>query len=144
MRAPADASGRAASPGGWIVNISSMAGRVPLPGCSYYGAAKSGLAMASQIAAVELAAAGIHVLTVLPGPVRSDLESRARAQVAPGFVSRHIPTGDPGVLADRIERALARGCKRLVYPGFYRLANQLVGTSTWLAANIGPAPTDAP
>ena len=26
----------------WIVNVSSMAGRVPLKGCAYYGAAKAG------------------------------------------------------------------------------------------------------
>ena len=32
---------------GVIVNISSMAGRVPLRGCAYYGGAKAGLAMAS-------------------------------------------------------------------------------------------------
>ena len=142
---PASGQGEKAGGGaGWIVNISSMAGRVPLLGCSYYGAAKSGLALASQIAGSELAAAGIHVLTVLPGPVASDLESRARAQVEPSFVSRHIPTGDAVILADRIERALARGRKRLVYPGFYRLADRLVGTSTWVAATLGPLPTDAP
>ena len=129
---------------GWIVNISSMAGRVPLRGCSYYGAAKAGLALASQVAGWELAAAGIHVLTVLPGPVRSGLESRARAQVEPGVVSRHIPTGEAAVLADRIERALATARRRLVYPGFYGLADRLVGTSSWVSENLGPAPTDAP
>ena len=132
------------APAGWIVNISSMAGRVPLRGCSYYGAAKAGLAAASQVAGWELAAAGIHVLTVLPGPVRSNLESRARAQVKPGLVSRHIPTGDAVALADRIERALATARRRLVYPAFYGLADRLVGTSSWIAANLGPAPTDAP
>lgn len=136
--------GRPATVRGWIVNISSMAGRIPLRGCSYYGAAKAGLATASQVAGWELAAAGIHVLTVLPGPVRSGLESRARAQVAPGLVSRYIPTGDAVVLADRIERALATAKRRLVYPAVYGLADRLVGTSSWLAANLGPAPTDAP
>lgn len=129
---------------GWIVNISSMAGRVPLRGCSYYGAAKAGLATASQVAGWELAAAGIHVLTVLPGPVRSGLESRARAQVKPGLVSRCIPTGDAVILAERIERALVTSRRRLVYPAFYGLADRLVGTSSWLAENLGPAPTDAP
>lgn len=140
---PPDPGSRAAVRG-WIVNISSMAGRVPLRGCSYYGAAKAGLAAASQVAGWELAAAGIHVLTVLPGPVRSNLESRARAQVKPGLVSRHIPTGDAVALADRIERALATARRRLVYPAFYGLADRLVGTSSWIAANLGPAPTDAP
>jgi short-subunit dehydrogenase len=132
------------TPRGWIVNISSMAGRVPLRGCSYYGAAKSGLALASQIAGMELRSAGIHVLTVLPGPVFSGLESRARGQVQQGLVSRYIPTGDPSVLADRIERALHSGRKRLVYPTVYAIADRMIGASSSFTATFSPDPTDAP
>lgn len=133
-----------AGPRGAIVNISSMAGRVPLRGCSYYGAAKSGLALASQITGLEVAAAGIHVLTVLPGPVASGLESRARAQVTPGLVTRYIPTGAPLPLARRIARAVITGKKRLVYPAVYGLADRLLGTSSLIATTCGPAPTDVP
>src|SRR4029079_16713791 len=35
---------------GTIVNVTSMAGVTPLRGCTYYGGAKAGLAMASEIA----------------------------------------------------------------------------------------------
>ena len=35
---------------GLVINVSSMAGRVPLRGCAYYGAAKAGLARASAAA----------------------------------------------------------------------------------------------
>jgi short-subunit dehydrogenase len=55
---------------GCVVNISSMAGRVPIKGCTYYGATKSGIGMASEIAHHELLPKGIHVLTVYPGPVK--------------------------------------------------------------------------
>lgn len=130
--------------GGAIVNISSLAGRVPLRGCSYYGAAKSGLALASQIAGLELRARGIRVLTVLPGPVASRLEARARAQVRQGVASRHIPTGDPETLARRIVQALARGRSRLVYPGVYALADRCIGLSSAFTAAFSPPPTDAP
>lgn len=129
--------------GGWIVNISSMAGRVPLRGCSYYGAAKSGLAMASEIAGLELAPR-VHVLTVLPGPVYSKLEARARAQVRPGVASRHIPTGDAATLARRIESALARGQRRLVYPGLYGVADRFPGLSARFTAAFSPMPADDP
>lgn len=129
---------------GWIVNISSMAGRVPLRGCAYYGAAKSGLALASQIAGLELRARNLHVLTVLPGPVQSQLEARARAQVPANFAARHLPTGKPSVLAHRIERALQRGSRRLVYPAAYALADRFVGLASCFTAAASPHPNDQP
>jgi short-subunit dehydrogenase len=138
----ADPSRAPSEPRGWIVNISSMAGRVPLLGCSYYGAAKSGLALASEIIGLELAEKGVHVLTVLPGPVHSELESRARSQVHPGFVSNNIPTGNPEELALAIEQALRLGDSRLVYPGIYRVADLFLGASSAIAAAFSPVPTD--
>ena len=57
---------------GLVVNVASMAGLVPLRGSAYYGAAKAGLAMASEISRLELARHGVHVLTVYPGPVASE------------------------------------------------------------------------
>ncbi|MCA9615099.1 MAG: SDR family NAD(P)-dependent oxidoreductase, partial [Myxococcales bacterium] len=53
--------------GAAIVNVASLAGVVPLRGATYYGAAKAGFAMASEIAHVELAPHGVHVVTVYPG-----------------------------------------------------------------------------
>ena len=38
---------------GLVVNVSSMAGVTPLRGCTFYGGAKAGLAMASEIARLE-------------------------------------------------------------------------------------------
>lgn len=140
-------AGTGAAGSGWrgaIVNVSSMAGRVPLRGCSYYGAAKAGLCVASQVAGLELAASGIHVVTVLPGPVASALESRARGQVEPGLVSRYIPTGNPAALARKIAQALATGRRRVIYPAVYRIADRFAGTSGRLAAAFGPEPTNSP
>lgn len=130
--------------GGWIVNISSMAGRVPVRGCAYYGAAKSGLAMASQIAGLELASRSVHVLTVLPGPVRSPLEKRARGQVPDHVAVRSLPTGEPLELAQRIERALAKRRKRLVYPAVYALADAFSGLAGCFTAAVSPKPKDEP
>lgn len=130
--------------GGSIVNISSMAGRVPLRGCSYYGAAKAGLEMASKIAGLELSKRGIHVLTVLPGPVRSGLEARARAQVPKTRVSERLPTGEPHELAMRIERALVRRTARLVYPRIYELADLLPSIASCFTAAASPEPLDEP
>lgn len=126
---------------GWIVNISSMAGRVPLRGCALYGAAKAGLALASDVLGLELAGR-VHVLTVLPGPVRSPLERRARGQVHDGLVRRHVPTGEPAEAAAAICAALAQGRRRLIYPRLYTLADRCDGISARISAALGPAPTD--
>lgn len=126
--------------GACIVNVSSMAGRVPIKGCTYYGGAKAGLAMASEIAHVELAARGIRVVTVYPGPVSSGLEAHARGQVAGSLVAKYIPTGTPDVLAGKIVDACDRGAPRVVYPGVYGVAYALDALAARVTASIGPDP----
>ncbi|MGB2247751.1 MAG: SDR family NAD(P)-dependent oxidoreductase [Alcanivorax sediminis] len=110
---------------GCVINISSMAGRVPIRGCSYYGGAKAGLGMASEIARLDLKKEGVNVVTVYPGPVYSGLESHARNQVKRGAISRFIPTGKPDVLAERIYHTFHKGGARVIYPDVYSLAKQV-------------------
>ncbi len=128
---------------GNIVNVSSMAGVTPLRGCAYYGAAKAGLAMASEIARIELAPSGVHVLTVYPGPVRSELERRARAQAPDSLAARLIPTGDPGKLATLVLDACERGRARVVYPPFYDLASRFPVLASRITRAVSPRPLDA-
>ncbi|HUS32742.1 MAG TPA: SDR family NAD(P)-dependent oxidoreductase [Kofleriaceae bacterium] len=126
---------------GLIVNIASMAGRVPLKGCAYYGAAKAGLAMASEIARADLAGRGVQVVTVYPGPVKSALEAGARADYGgAGLVGRFAPTGDPSVLASKIMRAIDEGQPRVIYPGLYGVGWTAPNLSRWVALAFGPSP----
>jgi 3-oxoacyl-[acyl-carrier protein] reductase/meso-butanediol dehydrogenase/(S,S)-butanediol dehydrogenase/diacetyl reductase len=53
--------------GGSIVNISSVAGRIPGPNTGAYGASKAGLNAFSRVLAMELAREKIRVNAVLPG-----------------------------------------------------------------------------
>lgn len=133
-----------ASRHGTIVNVASLAGVAPLRGCAYYGAAKAGLAMASDIARLELEPKGVHVLTVLPGPVRSVLERRAREQFGGAHIARLAPAGDPKVLAERVVRACVRRQARVVYPALYELAGHFPGIAGGLTRALSPAPADAP
>jgi len=97
--------------GACIVNVSSMAGRVPIKGCTYQGEAKAGLAMASEIAHVELAARGIRVVTVYPGPVSSGLEAHARGQVAGSLVARIFPRARPTSSPARSSMRMIATCR---------------------------------
>ena len=56
---------------GTIVNISSVAGHIPLPFHSLYSATKFAMNALSKAARVELQSEGIHVMTVCPGYVRT-------------------------------------------------------------------------
>lgn len=128
---------------GFVINIASMAGRVPLRGCGYYGAAKAGLAMASEIARAELARHGVRVVTVYPGPVKSALEAGARAGYGgAGVVGRFAPTGDAMALAARIMHALDHDEPRVIYPRLYGVGWNAPNLSSWFALSYGPHPVN--
>lgn len=126
---------------GLLVNVASMAGRVPLRGCAYYGAAKAGLAMASEIARADLASRGIRVVTVYPGPVKSALEAGARADYGGGgLFGRFAPTGDPTALASRIMHAIEHDEPRVIYPRLYGVGWTAPNLSSWITLSYGPPP----
>jgi short-subunit dehydrogenase len=126
---------------GLVINVASMAGRVPLKGAAYYGAAKAGLAMASEIARADLAEHGVQVITVYPGPVKSALEAGARADYGGGgLMAKLAPTGDPGELARRIMRAIVDDEPRVIYPRVYGVGWTAPNLSSWLALSYGPPP----
>jgi NAD(P)-dependent dehydrogenase (short-subunit alcohol dehydrogenase family) len=54
---------------GSIVNVSSMAGKIGMPGGAAYGATKAAMSSMTQAWAAELASSGIRVNAVAPGPV---------------------------------------------------------------------------
>jgi short-subunit dehydrogenase len=133
--------GMVAARRGLIVNVSSMAGKVPLKGCTYYGASKAGLAMASEIARADLAPHGVSVVTVYPGPVRSPLEQGARDQYGGGgLFGRFAPLGEPAELARRIMTAIDRNAARVIYPRVYNAGWSATPLASWFALSYGPPP----
>ena len=62
---------------GTIINISSVAGHIPLPFHAVYSATKFAMNAFGKAANVELKGSGIHVMTVCPGYVRTDFGANA-------------------------------------------------------------------
>ena len=99
---------------GWIVFVASVAGKIASPEESAYVASKFALVGLASSLSLEVEGAGVHVLTVCPGVIRTpffDAESLARMPA----VSRRQMVEVDG-LVDAILDALARGRRELTYP----------------------------
>ena len=92
--------------GGTIINISSVAGHIPVPFHAAYSATKFALNAIGKAAGVELKKDGIHVLTVCPGYVRTGFGENA---IQGKEVKRVRPGSVKGVTAERVARATLRG-----------------------------------
>jgi NAD(P)-dependent dehydrogenase (short-subunit alcohol dehydrogenase family) len=75
---------------GRIVNVSSVAGHLPIPFAAPYCSTKHALGAFSDSLRVEVAPFGIRVVVVEPGPIDTRFTERARAIVAP-LLSRPGP-----------------------------------------------------
>jgi 3-oxoacyl-[acyl-carrier protein] reductase len=97
--------------GGALVSISSLNGRQPAAAMSAYCAAKAGLSMLTQVAALELAPHGIRVNAVAPGFVHTPLTEPA-TQI-PGVLDEYLentPLGRAGT-PEEIAEAVVFLCK---------------------------------
>jgi len=103
----AKAAARRMAPGGVIINIASKNGIHPVPQTGAYGPSKAGVAMLTQIMALEWAHLGLRINAVAPGalidgmsaPLYVDADMRAAREAT-------IPAGRLGT-ADDIASAVA-------------------------------------
>jgi short-subunit dehydrogenase len=91
---------------GTIINVSSVAGHIPIPFHAAYSATKFALNAIGKAAGVELKKDGIHVLTVCPGYVRTAFSENA---IRGNELKRVRPGSVKGVTAERVARATLRG-----------------------------------
>ncbi|HOB49635.1 MAG TPA: SDR family oxidoreductase [Mycobacterium sp.] len=81
-------AGRHLRDGGSVVSLTSLNARQPAIGMSAYCAAKAGLSMLTEVAALELGPHGIRVNAVAPGFVHTPLTQGAAA--IPGVVEEYL------------------------------------------------------
>lgn len=94
--------------GGTIINISSVAGHIPVAFLAPYSATKFAMNALGKGARVELKRDNINVLTVCPGYVRTDFAEHVVANR--GWTVR--PQAVEGITAKRVARATYRGYRK--------------------------------
>jgi short-subunit dehydrogenase len=95
--------------GGTIINISSVAGHIPLPFSAAYSATKFAMNAIGKAARVELKSSGIHVMTVCPGFVRTDFAANA---IKGKDVKPVRPESVRGISPERLARATLAGYRK--------------------------------
>jgi short-subunit dehydrogenase len=101
---------------GWIVFVASVAGKLGVPEETAYVASKFAMVGLAEALSFEVEDAGVHVLTVCPGTIRTDFfDEEALRRMPP--VSRRMMV-DTDSLVDAILKALAKGKRELTFPRF--------------------------
>src|SRR5881398_2182470 len=102
---------------GGILNVSSSAGFLPIPGSAVYAATKAYVTSFSEALRAELHGTGVSVCALCPGPVRTEFQQVAkrpdgRPEIGPEFLVVPVER----VVRDAIRRLEAD--KPIVIPGF--------------------------
>jgi short-subunit dehydrogenase len=92
---------------GTIINVSSVAGHIPLPFHSVYSGTKFALNAIGKASRIELKKHGINVLTVCPGYVQTDFSTNA---IRGGGEQKQVrPESIRGISPERVAKAVLRG-----------------------------------
>ncbi|HKE11209.1 MAG TPA: oxidoreductase [Myxococcota bacterium] len=138
---------------GRIVNLSSMGGRMTLPGGAFYHATKYAVEALSDALRFEVSGFGIAVVLIEPGPIKTEFGATALAKVRTlgaadspyakfrEVLARHLDytgpigalAGTPEAVAKVIERAIAARRPRPRYP-VTLAARGFMGARRWLGA----------
>jgi len=123
---------------GAIVDIASLAAITPMPGMYYYNASKGALANASEGLRGELRGTGVHVVTVYPGPVDTDMGRTGYEKYEPTFTSKLSPVGTADELARLVVRAVEKKKPRVVYPRSYGVTLWFPRIARYVTARFAP------
>src|SRR6266481_6089247 len=102
---------------GAILNVSSSAGFLPIPGSAVYAATKAYVTSFSEALRAELRGTGVSVCAVCPGPVVTEFQRVARRENAQAEVGpKFLVVPEEQVVRDAL--AALEADRPLVVPGF--------------------------
>ncbi len=132
--------------GGMIINVSSIAGHIPLPYAAAYSATKFAMNAISKGARMELRASGVHVMTVCPGTIATGFSENAvkgRERLRIGGANRRR-----GISPERVAAAVVNACgpekREVIVPWQHHISVKFYQLFPWLvewvmSRSLGPA-----
>jgi short-subunit dehydrogenase len=101
---------------GSVVNITSVAGYLPNPKESAYGASKAALSLWSHGLYVDLYGTGVHVGVVSPGPIATEIWEKD--EFAASYTGKLYP---PTVVAEAVVKVIERRLVHMTVPRHFGL-----------------------
>jgi len=127
--------------GGHLINVSSVAGKIPPPREAVYAASKFGLTGLTEGLWLDLAGSNVHACVVHVGPIDTEIWEKTDEPTA--FRGAKLP---PSAVSQAILRAIERRSPEVWVPGRMRLAWWLRLLAPGLfragAAKFDPVPAD--
>lgn len=121
--------------GGHIVNVASMAGAVPIPGCAVYCATKFAVVGLTQTLREEYRDSGVRFSTIMPSKVTTELAS--------GSDAARLPTVSPEEVANAVVDAVKHGRREVAVPRYLGVTPALLDlTPHWLQRGLRRALDD--
>jgi short-subunit dehydrogenase len=102
---------------GWLINVSSVAGKLPPPREAVYAASKFGLTGLTEGLWLDLAGTGVHAAVIHVGPIDTEIWHKTDEPTA--FHGRKYP---PSLVSRAVFRAIERRKHEVWVPGTMRLA----------------------
>lgn len=124
---------------GWLVNISSLAGKLPPPRETVYAASKFALTGFTEGLWLDLAGSGIHAAVIHVGPIDTEIWHKTYEPTA--YRGRKLP---PSAVSAAVFRAIEQRRHEVWVPGMLRLAWWLrllaPGLFRWGSGRFDPVP----
>lgn len=99
-------------PEGYIVNVSSMGGFLPVPGQSVYGASKAAVKLLTEGLFAELLDTNVHVTIVFPGATKTNISSNSGVVISAGAADDSKKPAIPMLSAEAAAEEIVSGMER--------------------------------
>jgi short-subunit dehydrogenase len=112
---------------GTVINMSSVAGHIPLPFAGAYCATKFAMNAIGKAAGVELAGTGVRVMTVCPGYIETNFNINKTQGRDPRRLNENRSGASAEIVARDTLNGYLKGKREVFTPWYYGLAAKLYG-----------------